>query len=86
MKTYSIPQYGITVSITDGGTASIQSQLKEHLIGNDEKSQEMYYELTGAVDALESLILGHAAAGIDIGSQAYVAGLESSLAAIANNL
>ena len=37
------------------------------------------------VNALESLILGHACAGIDVADPAYVQGLRTCLEAIANN-
>jgi len=39
-----------------------------------------------AHDALESIILAHACAGIDIESPAYIEGIETSVDAIANNL
>lgn len=38
-----------------------------------------------ALDALESLILAHACAGIDVGSPAYLEGIETAMDALSNN-
>jgi hypothetical protein len=38
-----------------------------------------------AIDAVESLILSHACAGVDVESPAYIEGIETALDAIANN-
>jgi hypothetical protein len=80
MKTYTIPEYKIIVNVADGGVATIESGLKE--IGSELEAGEFY----AVVDALESLILAHAQAGLNISSPAYVAGLKTCLEAIANNL
>lgn len=87
-KTYTIPEFGITVTVHKGfGTGknfgSIESELKKHLIGDEPTEND--FELAGAVDALESLILAHACAEIDVASPAYVEGLRSCLEAIANH-
>jgi len=42
-------------------------------------------EYNAAIDGLESLILAHACAGIDITSPAYLEGIETAEAAIGNN-
>lgn len=39
-----------------------------------------------AMDAIESVILGHACAGIDVCSPAYLKGIETALEAVANKL
>lgn len=39
-----------------------------------------------AVHGIESLILGHACAGIDIGTPAYIEGIESAVQGAANNI
>lgn len=86
-KTYTIPKYGITVeviSMSSGTSGGIKSELKRHVFDGEPTESDL--ELHGAVHALESLILGHACAGIDIGSEAYVAGLDSAVEAIVNNL
>lgn len=83
-KIYTIPEYGITVHVTPGKAGEITSGLAEALIGSEPSESD--FEIQGAIAALESLILGHACAGIDIGSEAYVTGLRSCLEAISNNL
>ncbi len=41
--------------------------------------------VTGAIEALESLILAHACEGIDIGAKSYVAGVLTAVESISNN-
>ena len=85
MRTYTIPKYGITVEVmTNNGknAGAINSKLIEHLVGNEMPEDS----IIGAVNAIESLILGHACAGLDIGTEDYITGLDSAIEAIANNL
>jgi hypothetical protein len=85
MKTYTIPEFEITVQVmTNNGkpAGTIESELKKHFIGDGPSNDP---ELLAVVDALESLILAHACAGLDISSPAYVEGLRTSLEAIANH-
>ena len=84
MKTYSIPEFGITVQV-EGQAGTIESELKKHIIGEDADPSPCDFEINGAIDAIESLILAHACAGIDVSSPAYVEGLRSSLEAITNH-
>lgn len=78
-KTYLIPEFGITVTVNKSNNGKnfgdIETELKKHLIGPAEYS----LEFEGAINALESLILAHACAEIDVASQAYVEGLRKSL-------
>jgi hypothetical protein len=86
MKTYTIDKYGITVNVcSDAGAnaGEITSELTKHVIGNEPTEND--FELKGAVNAIESLIVAHACSGIDVGSEAYVTGLDSALEAIANH-
>jgi hypothetical protein len=73
---YSIPEYGIEVEVTPNGTGSITSNMK------DDHDAEEY---NAAVDGLEALILGHACAGIDICSPAYITGIRSAWEALVNH-
>ncbi len=79
--TIRLPCYGITVRLTRkrtrqwSGCGTITSQLK---------AQGPSGRHHAAVDALESLILAHACAGIDVTSPAYVEGIETAVDAIAN--
>ena len=59
--------------------ALVESRLKDGNIGEDHPFNLM-------MDAIESLVLGHACAGIDVGSEAYIEGLETALNACANNV
>lgn len=93
MKTYTIPEFGITVEtfqVPETNSTKlhgvISSNLKKILVGNDPiPDDEPGHEIAGIIDAIESLILGHACAGLDISSPAYVEGLRSSLEAIGNH-
>ena len=59
--------------------------------GADENNTESEEDAIGrqrynaAVDALESILLAHACAGIKVDEPAYVAGLETALDAFSNN-
>lgn len=77
-KEIKLPSYGIEVCISgDGATGSIKSDLHDKGVGKD---------YNHAIDGLESLILAHACAGIDIESPAYLEGIETAVDAITNNL
>ena len=57
------------------------------LIGQVEEEEEVVDRIrgNGAIDAILSLILAHACAGIDIESPAYLEGIETAFDAIANS-
>ena len=80
-----LPCYGITIRLvrantaTEPGSGSITSDLK----GPAHIAAERWYN--AAVDGLESLILAHACAGIDVASPAYVEGVETAVEAISNH-
>jgi len=76
MRTIHLPCYNITIELADLG-GSITSDLKE-----DKRPTR----LNAALDAIESLILAHAIAGIDVESPAYLEGIESAVDAVSNNL
>ncbi len=50
--------------------------------GDEEAS---YLAFEAAVDAMESLILAHAVAGVDISTPAYVEGIETAIDALLNH-
>ena len=84
-NTIQLPCFGIVVTLSEkdpenparyvGGT--IKSDL--HIIECDSE------EYNAAIDGLESLILAHACAGIDISTPAYIEGIETAEAAIGNH-
>jgi hypothetical protein len=65
----TIPCFGIVVEVIDNA-GKITSDLKGD--GDNPK-------LTAAMDAIESLILAHACAGLDVASPAYVEGIETAV-------
>jgi hypothetical protein len=79
-----LPCFGITVCLSRGTSGqglggTITSNLRQEVNVSDTK-------YLAAIDGLESLILAHACAGIDISSPAYLEGIETAVEAIANNL
>jgi len=85
-KTIILSILGDTITLTlCGKSGKVTSTL--HL----PKSKKDYpasvrNQYNGAVDGIESLVLAHACAGIDIESPAYVEGLKTAVEAIGNNL
>jgi hypothetical protein len=80
MKEVKLPVCGIVITLTEDGGGSITSDLHEGLPeGEDEKLYD------AAVDGIEATILGHAIAGVDVETPAYLEGIESALDGAANN-
>jgi len=85
-RTIRLPCYGITIRLSredvSGGAASgtIISDLKSH----DGTAAERL--LNAAIDGLESLILAHACAGVDVESPVYLEGIETAVDAVTNHL
>ena len=85
-RTIRLPCYGITITLTRGnradkpGSGAIASDL--HAAGTASNRQFK----AAAIDGLESLILAHACAGVDVESPAYVEGIETAVEAIANHV
>jgi hypothetical protein len=76
-----LQRLGIVVELSaDGGGAILESPLKD---GHEHGDQE---ELLAALDAVESVILAHACAGVDVESPAYQTGIETALEAFTNPL
>lgn len=67
----------------DGKNGSITSTLHDNEAVDDLVEVEHY---NAAIDGIESLILAHACAGIDVESEAYKEGIKTALDAISNNL
>lgn len=80
MKSFSLP-HGIQVYVKntpDGPSGTITSNLKR--LEMDEEDGAFNH----AIDAIESLILAHACAGIAVGSYEYSKGIEIAIDAISN--
>jgi len=74
-----IEAHTITVLLEDKTSGTISSDLHVIEAGGDEEAYN------AAVDGLESLVLAHACAGVNIEDKRYVAGLKSAIEGIANN-
>ena len=64
------------------GSGTITSDLHEPEPENEDPGHDRY---EAAIDAVESMILAHACAGVDIASSAYAEGIETAVDAIGNN-
>ena len=76
MPNIQLPCYGITV--TEKNKSGV---CKSDLHGNVSKRNKQYH---AAINALESLILAHACAGVDIETPAYLEGIETAVEAVVN--
>jgi len=95
MKTITLPCFSIIIDLGDedpenpgrylGGNLSA-SNLKRNCMLPSVVMDEEDAAGAAAGDALESMILAHAIAGIDVTSPAYCEGIETAVEAIANNL
>tara|TARA_B100000446_G_scaffold184352_1_gene206210 strand:- start:77810 stop:78388 length:579 start_codon:yes stop_codon:yes gene_type:complete len=73
-KVISLDAFGIEVTLTGDGGGSITSTLKEG-----------HPEYDAVIDGIESMILAHAIAGIDVNSPSYLEGIETAVLGAANN-
>ena len=80
--TIELPCFGIVIETNDGA-GKITSDLKNETPGVKYPSGG---EITPAMDAIESLILAHACAGVDVASPAYIEGIEIAVEACWNQL
>jgi len=93
MKTLTLGCHGIVVEVHDAGGGTIESDLrrdkpteKETLQSQDWMAWIQRCIWNRSVDAIESVILAHACAGIDVIDPKYVEGVESACDAISNHL
>jgi hypothetical protein len=85
MKVIKLPVFDIVINLneTPSGTAGgIGSSLAD--LGGDDIYPAAYYN--AAVDGLESLILAHACAGVDVEAPGYLEGIETAVQAICDNI
>ncbi|NJL71079.1 MAG: hypothetical protein HC888_05400 [Candidatus Competibacteraceae bacterium] len=85
MKTINLPAYGIEITLGDPDPES-PSRYLGGSIKSDLKDDNRQSRYNAAIDALESLILAHACAGVDVESDAYLEGINTTCDAIFNNL
>jgi len=76
-----LPCFGFKYQV-EGGSGWISSDL------SDDRSSEHDTPTTPfdvGVDAIESMVLAHAVAGVDIHTPAYIEGIETAVFALMNN-
>lgn len=84
MKVFKLPCFGIKGTV-DGEVGYIQDELRETFEhGDSQETMEEKENFNNMVDAITSLILAHAVAGIDVESPAYVQGVETAVDNISN--
>jgi len=88
-KTIELPCYGIKVSLTGNGGGSVTSDLHEspEYEADDFDPEDAHgcFDYNNMMEGIEAMILGHAIAGIDITTPAYIEGIESAVQGCANN-
>ena len=72
-KIIKLPCYGIVVTFAPGESGELRSDL--NVPGT-----------VDLIDGIESMILAHAIAGVDIESPAYIEGIETAGEAVANHI
>ena len=80
-----LPCFGITVRLDRKNTAKTPGAgtIASNLNGPSSTAAERRFN--AAIDGLESLILAHACAGVNIESPAYIEGVETAVEAIVNH-
>jgi len=78
MTKVKLPCFGIEVEFS--------KKLRKGTITSDLKEPGDTEDFAAAMDGIESMILAHACAGIDIASPAYIEGIETAVLACQNNM
>ena len=94
MKTIKLPCYGFVIELSDDeNSGSVKSRLSSKMDDEPFEQSPMDFvpedslnEYHFYVNAIESLVLAHACAGIDIESPAYIEGIETAVEAASNKL
>jgi len=76
-RTIRLPIYDIVITLEED-RGSLRSSLNEDAEPGDDP------ELTAAFDAIESLVLAHAVAGVNVEDPKYLEGLEVAIEACGN--
>ena len=86
MKRIELECFGIVIEDDMPSHVSISSDLKKDVYISDEFDLTDMLEIISAMDMIESLVLAHHCAGIDVTSPAYITGIETSVEAFWNNV
>lgn len=84
MKTIKLPIYDIVVETDGKGSGTIASALKDEnvLASNEPDPDTLAYN--AAMDAVESMILSCACAGLDIKAPAFITAIQTTVDAVGN--
>ncbi len=97
MKRIELPLHGIALQLeesagdedgsrpTSYSAGTISSELKDTTPCNNPDEEKERCAFNKMIDVIESVILAHAIAGIDVASPAYVEGIETAIDASAQN-
>jgi len=85
-KVIKLPCYGIVITLSEESEDRMGGEITSDLL-LDEEENVCGFEDNGPYDminAIESLILAHACAGIDVTTPAYIEGIETAVEKINN--
>ena len=80
-RTIELGVHGIVLELFDGDGLSTSGNISSCLTAN---VSDLPPEWGVAMDVVESMVLGHACAGVDVQDCAYLEGLETAIEAIMN--
>lgn len=87
-RTIVLPCFDMVVLLTEAKTGvvdhSLAGRITSSLHKGDSGSDDSDYQ--AAIDGIESLILAHACAGVNIRDPAYLAGIQTAVEAASNHL
>jgi hypothetical protein len=84
VKTIKLGVHGIVVELWEIDGDTFNGMISSSLSSPPEP-EACIPEWDAAMDAVESMVLGHACAGVDVESPAYIEGLETAIDAIMGN-
>ena len=76
-KTIELPCFDIVIKLHDGGGTITSSLIADQSPSEDDRLHVPF-------NAIESMILGHACAGVAIDSPAYIEGIKTAVDAVLN--
>ena len=79
MRKITLPCFGIVVETDGNGAGGINSDLHENDQVDNPMEECQIAQYNAAMDAIESMILAHACAGVSITSPGYVEGIEAAV-------
>jgi hypothetical protein len=77
--------FHIHVEATVGGSGLITSNLRGSVAADHDSDEDDSHPYNAAMSAIESIILAHACAGVNVATAAYLEGIAVAVEAVANN-